>query len=152
MDHLLGWTQEARHLHIMKVSSILVLYLQASLLSSTIWEEDASLGHLHRNGSECGYSLWTVLQKDLKTRPEGCHTAEPSRQTSPQRRRGRWGHGEQEGMRGRLVLQPEKRASEKGECPGVGAAERGWARVAPTGQSQTGHFPSCMFSGVTLPA
>ncbi|KAM7234247.1 hypothetical protein CapIbe_014405 [Capra ibex] len=61
--------------------------LQASLLSSTIWE-DANLGHLDRNRSECGDSWWTVLQKDLKTRPEGCHTAEPSRQTSPQRRRG----------------------------------------------------------------
>ena len=33
-------------------------------------------------------------------------------------------------MQGRLVLQPEKRAAEKGERPGVGAAEMGWARVA----------------------
>ena len=126
----------------MEVSSILGLYLQASLLSSTIWE-DANLGHLDRNRSECGDSWWTVLQKDLKTRPEGCHTAEPSRQTSPQRRRGRWGHGGQEGMQGRLVLQPEKRPSEKGERPGVGAAEMGWARVAPTSaRSQSGHFPA----------
>ena len=130
MDHLPGWTQEAGHLHLAEVSSLLVLYLQASLLSSTIWEEDAILGLSDRNGSECGYGWWRVLKKDLKTRPEGCHPAEQSRDTSLQRRRGRGGHGRQEGMQGRLVLQPEKRAAEKGERPGVGAAEMGWARVA----------------------
>lgn len=35
-------------------------------------------------------------------------------------------------MQGRLVLQPEKRAAEKGKHPGVGAAEMGRARVALT--------------------